>query len=159
MISMPTWLPVAAIILAVLVVLGLWAYFTAARLNRLHIRTDSARLTLEGALHARAMLIATLAPELKSEADQVTRVPLQATDMGGHSEAENRLLADLGEEVVTHPAFIAASTRVDLASRFYNEAVWDTRQLRARPMIRLFRLAGFAPLPEYYEAASTDHVA
>lgn len=159
MIAIPTWLVILAAVLAVLLVIGLWAYFTAARLNRLHIRTDSARLTLEGALHARAMLIATLRPDLKKQADRVSRVPLQATDMGAHSEAENSLLMALDATVIEHPAFIAASTRVDLASRFYNDAVWDTRQLRSRAGVRALKLAGFAPIPEFYEAATTDHVA
>ena len=102
MIASPTWLVVLAAVLAVLLVVGLWSYFTAARLNRLHIRTDSARLTLEGALHARAMLIATLRPDLKKQADRVSRVPLQATDMGAHSEAENSLLVALDATVIEH---------------------------------------------------------
>ena len=43
--------------------------------------------------------------------------------------------------------------RHDLAVRFYNNAVADTRRLRLRPLIRVLRLAGTAPLPEFYPFA------
>ena len=46
-----------------------------------------------------------------------------------------------------------AGERVALARRFYNDAVRDTRALRAVWFTRLFRLAGRAELPDYFEIA------
>ena len=50
------------ITLAVLLVLGMWALYTAQRLNSLHIRTDAALAQLEATLDRRAAVISALAP-------------------------------------------------------------------------------------------------
>ena len=41
--------------------------------------------------------------------------------------------------------------RVAMARRFYNDAVRDTRSLREQTLVRLLRLAGHAPMPDYVE--------
>ena len=82
----------------------------------------------------------------------MNRVALRATDMGARSEAENELLSELKPEVWNAASFVEASSKVDLAARFYNDAVSDTLSVRTRPLVRVLRLAGRAPLPEYYEA-------
>ena len=46
----PGWLLVVVLLVALAVIVGMWLSGMASRLNRLHIRTDSARLNLEGAL-------------------------------------------------------------------------------------------------------------
>ena len=51
-------------------------------------------------------------------------------------------LADELEEV---------TDRVSMARRFYNDAVRDTRALRERSLVRVLRLAGRAPMPDYVE--------
>lgn len=155
MITLPVW----ALLLLTIVVIGIvvfiaFAVSTANRLNRLHIRTDSARLNLEGALAARSSVIAALQPDLAAGAHRASQVPLRANDMGRRSDAENALLTRLAPTVLEKSAFIEVSTRVDLAARFYNEAVGATLSVRLRPFVRAFRLAGRAPLPEYYEALS-----
>lgn len=156
MISIPMWLVITCLVIFVLAVVGFWASGTANRLNRLHIRTDSARIGLDGALSARGQVIKALYPELASEVANVENVLLKATDMGNRSDAENRILARLPREIMSNPVFVEASTRVDLASRFYNDAVADTRAVRGRADVKALRLAGSAPLPEYYEALSTQ---
>ncbi|MGO1949098.1 MAG: hypothetical protein ACTH1D_05655 [Mycobacteriaceae bacterium] len=148
------WVLVLVLVLAVVAVVGLWLSLTASRLNRLHIRTDSARLSLEGALQARSGVVAALRPELVRSAGRTASVALRATDMDARSDAENVLLRQLGSGELGNPAFVEASVKVDLAARFYNDAVGDTRDLRKRPAVRVFRLAGSAPLPEFYEAMS-----
>jgi hypothetical protein len=148
------WILVLVIVLAVVAVLGLWLSLTASRLNRLHIRTDAARVNLEGALQTRSGIVSVLRPELVGDIGHASSVPLRATDMGARSDAENVLLRQLHHEELVTPAFIEASVKVDLAARFYNEAVGDTRDLRKRPAVRFFRLSGSAPLPEFYEAMS-----
>ena len=41
----------------------------------------------------------------------------------------------------------AAGLRVQLSRRFHNDAVEEVRRVRAKPVVRLFRLAGHAALP------------
>ena len=45
----------------------------------------------------------------------------------------------------------AAAQQVFVARKFYNTAVAVTRQARRKPLVRLFRLAGNAPLPQFFE--------
>ncbi|WP_297009140.1 hypothetical protein [uncultured Corynebacterium sp.] len=150
----PVWLLVVVLLVAVVAVLGIWLSGTASRLNRLHIRTDSARLNLEGALQARGAVIGVLRPDLQQAAARAGGVALRAEEMGARSDAENALVRTLTVGERTNPAFVEASTKVDLAARFYNDAVGDTLGLRSRPVVRMFRLAGSAPLPAYYDAMS-----
>ena len=65
------WLVALAAVLLTVVVL--WAYFTAQRLNRLHIRTDSARLSLQASLDRRAAVVAVLIPQAAATAAQRRR--------------------------------------------------------------------------------------
>jgi hypothetical protein len=44
-----------------------------------------------------------------------------------------------------------AAHQVFLARKFYNDAVAATRAARRPPLVRLLRLAGGAPLPEFFE--------
>ena len=45
----------------------------------------------------------------------------------------------------------AAGVRVQLARRFYNDAVKDVQRVRRKAVVRLFRLAGHADLPRTIE--------
>ncbi|MDN6511666.1 MAG: hypothetical protein L0K56_13325, partial [Corynebacterium sp.] len=60
----PVWLLVLVVVVAVLALVGLWLSLTASRLNRLHIRTDAARLALEGALQSRSAVVSAIHPDL-----------------------------------------------------------------------------------------------
>ncbi|WP_273354073.1 hypothetical protein [Corynebacterium resistens] len=157
MITMSAWLFAAFVLLFIAAVVGMWASGVAQRLNRLHIRTDAARISLQGALDARAAVVEALQPELAEDVNRLASTVLRATNMGSRSDAENAVARRLDSSVLANSSFISASTRVDLAARFYNEAVADTRSVRARPAVRVLKLAGRAPLPEFYEALTTDH--
>jgi hypothetical protein len=150
----PLWALLLVVVIAVAALVGLWLSLTASRLNRLHIRTDAARLSLEGALQARSAVVSAIRPELGRAAGRTTAVALKASDMGARSDSENILLRQLSAGDLANPAMVEASVKVDIAARFYNDAVGDTRDLRKRPVVRVFRLAGSAPLPAYYEAMS-----
>lgn len=130
----------------------LWAYQTAQRLNRLHIRTDSSLLALQAALDKRAALIAALEPEMQPAARAAELIPLEYASFSRRAEKEREIsarIAGMGEEA---PARIVdAEARLQLAHRFYNEAVADTRALRTRPLVRMLRLGGTAKLPEFFE--------
>jgi hypothetical protein len=49
----------------------------------------------------------------------------------------------------------AAAHQVFLARKFYNDAVAVTRAARRRWLVRVLRLAGGAPLPEFFEIDDT----
>lgn len=132
-----------------------WAYYTAQRLNRLHIRTDSARIALHGALDRRAAVVAVQLPEAAQAATAAENCGLPPAGLKAREDAEREV-----QRVITgsaHPpgaAVADANARVSLAVRFYNEAVADTRALRLRPAVRALRLAGTAPMPEFFEFAA-----
>lgn len=125
-----------------------WAYFTAQRLNRLHIRTDAALQALQSALDRRAALAAVILPETAALASDAEEAALEPEAFDERAVRERRLANSLPEHL---PApLVNASTRIQLAQRFYNDAVRDTRALRLRPSVRMLRLGGTARLPEYF---------
>lgn len=71
--------------------------------------------------------------------------------------SENRLGVILaGLDATSLPVDLAhelndAADRVAMARRFYNDAVRDTRSLREKRIVRVLRLAGRAPMPDYVE--------
>lgn len=135
----------------------LWAYSTAQRLNRLHIRTDSARQALEAALDRRAALVGALIPDAAESARRAEAIPLIYSRFGDRSRAERHISEVIIKQTTPVPkALVDAAARVELAHRFYNEAVTDTRDLRTRISISALRLGGRAPLPEYFELVDTD---
>ncbi|AMO90387.1 hypothetical protein HMPREF3155_09205 [Corynebacterium sp. HMSC06D04] len=141
---------VVAIVALVLILM--WAYFTAQRLNSLHIRTDAALAQLEATLDRRAAVVAALAPELEEVASRAESSELTQGHFETRSAHERELSIAVNERFAERPALLAdAEGRIHLAHRFYNEAVSDTRSLRLRPLVRMFRLGGTAPLPEFFE--------
>ncbi|WP_343708768.1 NUDIX hydrolase [Mycobacterium sp.] len=157
---------VAALVAVLLVVLGFgaWAYRTANRLDRLHVRYDLSWQALDAALARRAVVARavaanafggpsdTAAKELVSCADAAEAAPRRARE-----GCENTLAAALAMvDPASVPAGVIAEladaeARVVLARRFHNDAVRDTLALRERGLVRLFRLAGTARLPSYFE--------
>lgn len=49
----------------------------------------------------------------------------------------------------------ASATRVQLARRFHNNVVHDVQRVRAKPVVRMFRLAGYAAVPAMVEFDDT----
>lgn len=145
------------ITLAVLLVLGMWALYTAQRLNSLHIRTDAALAQLEATLDRRAAVISALAPELEAIAARAESTELVQGHFDGRAARERELSAAIAQRFESRPPVLAdAEGRIHLAHRFYNEAVSDTRALRLRPAVKLLRLGGTAKLPEYFELSQID---
>ncbi len=143
------WITLAVI--ATLVVA--WAYFTAQRLNRLHIRTDSALQNLQASLDRRVSLAEALVPEAEAAARAILAMDYPVHALDRRARAEERLEGILAGMPVPRQV-VDASARVELARRFYNDAVTDTRALRTRPAVRVLRLGGTAPLPVYFELPS-----
>lgn len=163
---MITWVVIIALaVLAVVILLvGAWAYQTAHRLDRLHVRYDLSWQALDGALARRAVVARAVAVEaygggpdgkrLAGLADTAERAPRTAREA-----AENELSAALSfvDPASLPVALVAeladAEARVLLARRFHNDAVRDTLALRDRPAVRMLRLGGTAALPTYFEIA------
>ncbi|KWX19465.1 exopolyphosphatase [Mycolicibacterium wolinskyi] len=163
---MSAWIviTVLVVLLVVFLLIAGWAYQTANRLDRLHVRYDLSWQALDGALARRAVVARAVAtdayaggPEgkrLAALADAAERAPRSAREA-----AENELSAALaGVDLAALPVALVAEladaeARVLLARRFHNDAVRDTLALRERTAVRMLRLGGRAALPTYFEIA------
>jgi 8-oxo-dGTP pyrophosphatase MutT (NUDIX family) len=168
---MITWIVIVtlAVLVVVLLLVGLWAFQTANRLDRLHVRYDLSWQALDGLLARRAVVARAVAVDaygggpdgkrLAALADAAERAPRT-----GREAAENELSAALAlvDPASLPLALVAeladAEARVLLARRFHNDAVRDTLSLRERPAVRMLRLGGTAALPTYFEIAERAEV-
>lgn len=162
---MTLWLIVLVAVLAVVVLLiAGWAYQTAHRLDRLHVRYDLSWQALDGALGRRAVVARAVAADAYGGAPQGRRLAALAdaaerAPRSSREAAENELSAALAlvDPTTLPTALVAeladAEARVLLARRFHNDAVRDTLALRERTPVRLLRLGGTAALPTYFEIA------
>jgi hypothetical protein len=165
-------LPVGWLVVAVLaaVLLTMWVTFTLTRMDRLHARVDAAQAALDAQLVRRAAALQHVAESpdsgfpahLCDRYQQIALDALAALD-GRRQAAENAVgralleLADQGHQL--HPSAAAelteAGSRVLIARRFYNDAVRDTRTLRAGRMPRLLHLAGRRAMPQFFDIDDT----
>jgi len=161
-----TWIVVIAlVILAVIMVVGgVWAFQTANRLDRLHVRYDLSWQALDGLLARRAVVARAVATDaygraaagrrLAGLADAAERAPRAAREAAENELSAALTLVDPASLPVTLVAELAdAEARVMLARRFHNDAVRDTLSLRERPLVRWLHLGGTAALPTYFEIA------
>lgn len=160
---MPTWLVITALaLLVVLLLIGGWAYQTANRLDRLHVRYDLSWQALDSALARRAVVARAVAVDAYAGAPAGKRLAALAgvaerAPRSAREAAENDLSAALalvdpaGLPVPLVAELADAEARVLLARRFHNDAVRDTLALRERRFVRLLRLGGTAALPTYFE--------
>ncbi|MBN3507865.1 NUDIX domain-containing protein [Mycolicibacterium septicum] len=160
---MSTWLVITALaLLVVLLLIGGWAYQTANRLDRLHVRYDLSWQSLDSALARRAVVARAVAVDayagapagkrLAALADVAERAPRSAREAAENDLSAALALVDPAGLPVPLVAELAdAEARVLLARRFHNDAVRDTLALRERRFVRLLRLGGTAALPTYFE--------
>lgn len=176
-------LPVGWLVLAVVVavLLTVWITFTLTRLDRLHARVDAAQAALDAQLVRRAAALLRVAegvetpvggfaPAERARLEAVAQSALDrgVADQGGErgpggerEAAENAVGREIAALAVsgTLPADNAelreSTARVLIARRFYNDAVRDTRALRAQRMPRLLHLAGHRDLPEFFDIDDT----
>ncbi len=153
-----------AVLLVVLLLVGSWAFQTANRLDRLHVRYDLSWQALDAALARRAVVARAVAvdsygvgPEgrrLKALADTAEQAPRAAREAAENELSGALALVDPASLPVALVAELADSeARVLLARRFHNDAVRDTLALRERPAVRWLRLGGTAAVPSYFEIA------
>ena len=157
--------------LAVLFIVSLFAWylsFLATRLDRLHHRVETSWANLDGLLQRRAAiaieiarseisdpassLLLTFAAHQAREASVKDRSQAEVglsgalgilleTSTGVQGKVEEDLLRELAE----------LNEKIKVATSLHVESVNRTRLIRSKPIIRLFRLAGRAPLPVTYE--------
>jgi hypothetical protein len=161
-------------VLFVLVIIAWYLSYTAARLDRLHVRLSGTLAALDARLVRRAeasvelantgLLDGATALLLANAAAESLEAP---TD---HGEAREQAESDLSEalDLALTPDTVAtlrespigqdvlarvtsACTRVQLARRFHNDAVTDVRRVRRKWAIRMFHLAGYTPMPHTIE--------
>jgi hypothetical protein len=158
----PVWWVLLA---AVVLVVGLWLWWTAHRLDRMHHRIEVSRAGLDAQLlrrsgaalelatsdtldPARSLLLVDAAHEARAASGD--DVEAAQSDL---SESLRAVLADRDEldqlrartDVGPLLDELAASCRkVELARRFHNDVVVSARALRSRRRVRWLRLAGNA---------------
>jgi hypothetical protein len=169
---------IAAIVVVVVVaMLGVYVSWRAGRLDRLHARLEARRAALDVALVRRSsvalelassglfdpatsLLLASVAHDARSAQDgqgweggqelpesDLTRALRAVFGQPGFRASLNG--TDGADELLTE--LEGAAHQVFLARKFYNDAVAATRAARRTPLVRLLRLAGGAPLPEFFE--------
>jgi len=167
-------LPVGWLVVAVVaaILLTVWVTFTPTRLDRLHARVDAAQASMDAQLVRRAAALLHVAEspdsrvpdDLRGGYDEIAKraldTPLDDPERSERENAVGRAVADLA--TLPHPLpedaadeLQEAAARVLIARRFYNDAVRDTRALRARRLPRLFRMAGRRPMPQFFDIDDT----
>ena len=165
------WTYLVLVVLA-LVLWGVYISWRAGRLDRLHNRVETARTALDLAMVRRGSVSYELA--LSGLLDPATSLLLaaavrRARDAGGaerdlaESDLTRALRAAFGQpgfrkelegdegaaELVAEVE--AAARQVFIARKFYNDVAARTMDARRRPLARVFRLAGNAPAPGFFE--------
>lgn len=149
---------IAVVVVMAILVLGLWLLWTANRLDKLHLRCEAARATLEEQALRRAVAAQELASSgtldiasavLLSDAAAAAR----EAGVDARWQAESDLTSAL--HIVVLPADGAESTelsdasrRLTMARRIHNDVAATTTTLRGRRLVRRFRLGGRAPAPQ-----------
>ncbi|MEV4256793.1 hypothetical protein AB0J52_26825 [Spirillospora sp. NPDC049652] len=169
---LPDWIYDALFVIAVVFLVGAYVSWRATRLDRLHVRVETARAALDAALVRRSAVALELAASRLL--DPATSLVLAtAAHEARTADAESREFAesDLSRAlraVVDQPDFAAtvsarpdgpavldelaaASAKVVYARSFYNDAVASARTARRKLLIRVLPLAGRAAWPGFFE--------
>jgi hypothetical protein len=140
-----------------LVVFGLYASWTAGRLDRLHRRVDLARASLTKELVRRSTLVIEIAhsgvldPASSLLLLDAAERAQSADSVEELEQAESALTRAIHATATDTGDLQLAMRRVQLARRFHNDVVVSARNLRRRRLVTYFHLAGHAPPPTTIE--------
>ena len=155
-----------------ILLIALWYLsFTATRLDRLHHRVETSLANLDVLLQKRAAVALEIAhSDIADPASSMllTGAAYQArdADIKSRSQAESGLSGALGLllEDSQHLAtaadnallteLSALTDKIRVAIAIHTDAVSRTQMVRAKFVVKAFRLAGTAPLPVTYEFES-----
>ena len=150
-------------LVVVAVLLGLWCWWTAGRLDRMHLRVEAARASLLTQLQHRASVATELAiGGLDDPASSVlllaaARSAREGEGGGGADQwiAESELTAVLlaldlpaVEDEPLLGELTDAARKAALARRIHNDVAATTGSLHRRRRVRWFHLAGHAESPQ-----------
>lgn len=154
-------------ILLLIVLIGWYLSFSASRLDRLHHRVETSWATLDSLLQKRAALAQEIVAESNLDPATAYLISTSATaardaNIIERSSAESVLSEalklvqnaaldnslELPSELLVELSDL--TSKVKLAINIHLESVNATRNVRSQLIIRLFRLAGKAPLPVRY---------
>lgn len=149
-----------AAVMIVLLISGWWLSWLATRLDRAHARVERCWAVLDTALVRRAQRAGELArsPGIDPAttllvSDAVAGALVLDLPQHAREEAESTLSHVL--DLVPLRGLELEQGRAALARRLHNDAVNTAGTLRRRPVVRTFRLAGWATEPKPFEMA--DH--
>ena len=155
------------LVLLFVVLIGWYLSFSASRLDRLHHRVETSWATLDALLQQRA----ALAHEIVSESNLDPATAYLISSSAAAARNANIVERSSAESVLSESLKLVQGAAIDhsldlpsdllvelsditgkvkIAINIHLEAVNATRNVRAKPLIRLFRLAGKAPLPVRY---------
>lgn len=158
--------------LVALVVVAGYVGATSNRLDRLHARLDATRAALDAQLLRRAavtleiaasglldpatsVLLASAAHEARASSGEAREVDESAlTGALRAAFGDPAVAATLAADQSGNALLLeleAATTKVPLARRFYNDAVRATLAVRKLRIVRLLRLAGRVAPPKFFE--------
>ncbi|MDY7087268.1 MAG: hypothetical protein SYR96_19395 [Actinomycetota bacterium] len=143
-------------VMAAVVLLAAYLGWTAHRVERVHVRAQSAERALDAHLLRRAAAAAVVAEQADIvELYAAARLALDA-DPDERESAENDLTRQLQAIALsgTDPAtrtLVASSRRVVLARQVHTDLVRDALTARHRPLVRALRLARRYPRPQYFD--------
>ena len=158
--------------LAFILLISLWYLsFTATRLDRLHHRVETSWANLDVLLQKRAAVALEIAhSDIADPASSMllTGAAYQArdADIKSRSQAESGLSGALGllledsEHLATAADNVlltelsALTDKIRVAISIHTDAVTRTQMVRGKFVVKVFRLAGTAPLPVTYEFES-----
>jgi len=164
--------PIYVWIALALVLIWIYLWRTANRLDRLHTKAEATREALDAQLVRRSAVSLELAASgqldpatslLIADAAHAAREAPESEREQSESNLSRALRAALDEpgqfaelEAVPIGAELlaevgAASRRVVMARRFHNSGVDLARRVRRKRVVRWLHLAGHAPLPETFE--------
>jgi len=143
-------------VVAVIALLSAYLGWTAHRVERVHVRAQSAERALDAHLLRRAAAAAVVAEQRDSdELYAAARLALDA-DPDERESAENDLTRRLrasplsGTDADTRQ-LIATSRRVGLARQVHTDQVRDALTARDRLLVRALGMARRYPLPQYFD--------
>jgi len=158
--------------LSFMLLISLWYLsFTATRLDRLHHRVETSWANLDVLLQKRAAVALEIAhSDIADPASSMllTGAAYQArdADIKSRSQAESGLSGALGllledsqhlataADNVLLTELSALTDKIRVAIAIHTDAVTRTQMVRGKFVVKVFRLAGTAPLPVTYEFES-----
>src|SRR3954468_12908961 len=143
-------------VLAAMSLLSAYLGWTAHRVERVHVRAQSAERALDAHLLRRAAAAAVGAEQHDDDGlDAAARLALDAAP-GEREPAENDLTrrlraAPLSAADAANRQLIATSRRVGLARQVHTDQVRDALTARRRLLVRALGMARRYPLPQYFD--------